>query len=67
MLPIERRRHKIASLPLEEEPISRLHTLPLLHRDPFDRMLACQAMEHQMVVVTVDPLLAQYGIAVLPG
>jgi PIN domain nuclease of toxin-antitoxin system len=66
MLPIERRKHGIASLALDESPMARWSQLPPVHRDPFDRMLVCQAIEHQLAVATVDPLLAQYPIAVLP-
>jgi PIN domain nuclease of toxin-antitoxin system len=45
-LPTQRQRHQIASLSLEEASISRLAGLPQIHRDPFDRMLICQALEH---------------------
>jgi PIN domain nuclease of toxin-antitoxin system len=26
----------------------------VIHRDPFDRMLICQALEHQLTIITVD-------------
>jgi PIN domain nuclease of toxin-antitoxin system len=65
MLPIERQKHGIASLPIDEGSAARLHALPPIHRDPFDRMLACQGLEHQLIVATVDPQLAQYPIQVL--
>ena len=39
--------------------------LPLLHGDPFDRMLVAQAMVEGLVLVTADAKLAQYGVAVL--
>src|SRR3989338_4143085 len=34
---------RIESLPLQEAAVALLATLPHLHRDPFDRMLVCQA------------------------
>ena len=34
--------------------------LPLIHRDPFDRMLVCQARVEQLRLVTMDALLRQY-------
>jgi len=34
--------------------------LPPLHKDPFDRMLIAQAASEGAVLLTVDPLLAQY-------
>ena len=36
--------------------------LPILHRDPFDRMLVAQAMIEQLVVVTGDPHIPTYGV-----
>jgi len=58
----ERERHGIAALPLNEPAVLHLHTLPLLHRDPFDHMLICQAIEHGCVLLTPDPLIAQYPV-----
>lgn len=42
---------------------TRLAELPLLHRDPFDRMLIAQSLEENLVLVTVDPEVPQYGVA----
>jgi PIN domain nuclease of toxin-antitoxin system len=35
--------------------------LPRLHGDPFDRMLAAQALAEQATLLTRDPLVAAYG------
>lgn len=40
-LPTQRVQHQITSLPLDEASVCHLATLPLVHRDPFDRMLVC--------------------------
>lgn len=40
-------------------------TLPLLHRDPFDRLLLCQAMEEPLRLLTADEHLQGYGEIVL--
>ena len=58
----QRERHGIAALPLNEQAVLHLHKLPLLHRDPFDRMLICQAIEHDCVLLTPDSLIAQYPV-----
>jgi len=47
-------------------PITGLHaaavaTLPLLHRDPFDRMLVAQARTEPLILLTNDTVLQQYG------
>jgi PIN domain nuclease of toxin-antitoxin system len=51
---------------LMELPISNLHAvstakLPLLHRDPFDRLLVAQAIAENLHFVTADPKLAAYS------
>jgi len=60
----QRKRHGIAALPLDERAVLHLHKLPVLHRDPFDRMLICQAIEHDCMMLTPDPLIAQYPVRV---
>ncbi len=42
-----------------------LETLPLHHRDPFDRMLAAQALRHNLILITRDPKFRPYGVPVL--
>ena len=37
--------------------------LPALHRDPFDRLLAAQAVVEGATVVSIDPIFAAYGVA----
>ncbi|HLF83761.1 MAG TPA: type II toxin-antitoxin system VapC family toxin [Blastocatellia bacterium] len=61
-LPEQRERHLISSLPLDEGSVAKLGTLPLIHRDPFDRMLICQAMEHDLTIVTVDDAICAIRI-----
>ena len=39
--------------------------LPMIHRDPFDRILVAQASLEGRTFVTADTGLARYGIAVL--
>ena len=40
-------------------------SLPLVHRDPFDRMLVAQSLDLDMPVLTVDPALARLGCKTL--
>jgi PIN domain nuclease of toxin-antitoxin system len=61
-VPGERDKHGIASLHLAEADTLVLDKLPLLHHDPFDRMLICQAIANQMTILTPDPLIAQYPV-----
>lgn len=50
-----RTRHDIDSLPLDEAAVLQLSRLPGYHRDPFDRILVCQAIAGGMVILTPDP------------
>jgi PIN domain nuclease of toxin-antitoxin system len=65
-LPRQREAHKIATLPVEEAAMAHLAGLPLLHRDPFDRILVAQALQHGLTVVTVDDAVRAYSVPVLP-
>ena len=60
-----RRLHQISTLPLEETTAQHLAQLPAVHRDPFDRMLICQAIEHDMTLVTIDEHIRRYPIKTL--
>jgi PIN domain nuclease of toxin-antitoxin system len=40
--------------------IVHLKDLPLLHKDPFDRLLICQALQHNLVVATEDNVILAY-------
>ena len=64
-LPTQRVQHQMTSLPLDEASVCHLTTLPSVHRDPFDRMLVCQALEHALTIVTVDPMFEAYPVPIL--
>ncbi len=52
-------------LPVEWEHAARVATLPLHHRDPFDRLLVCQALVEKLPVVTADAMFHAYGAQVI--
>ncbi len=60
----QRKRHQILTLPLDENSVIRLDKLPLIHNDPFDRMLICQAIEHELTLITVDSKIHSYSVDV---
>jgi len=45
---------------LQPAHIQQYLTLPLHHRDPFDRMLIAQAQQEELTLVTHDDLILQY-------
>ena len=61
----ERIRHRVAPLPVDEQAAVHLAKLPDIHRDPFDRMLVCQAIEHDLTLVSADRILRRYPIKTL--
>ncbi len=61
-LPLQRQNHRISSLDIDEATIGFLPKLPLLHRDPFDRILICQALQHGLTIVTVDTAIIAYPV-----
>jgi len=56
----ERERCGVVSLAIDEESALHVARLPLLHRDPFDRLLVAQAIVHGLTILTPDPLVSQY-------
>lgn len=64
-VPAQRNARGIAELPLDEDAALQLVRLPSLHRDPFDRMLVCQALAGTLTLVTPDPEIARYPVRIL--
>lgn len=65
LIPAERRVRGLTALAFDEDAALQGLRLPALHRDPFDRMLICQARHHQLTVVTVDPMFRHYPVDLL--
>ena len=59
-IPAERRKHYIFELPFEEDAALNYNVLPSVHKDPFDRMLVCQAIEHGLILLTPDKKIKEY-------
>jgi PIN domain nuclease of toxin-antitoxin system len=57
-VPNQRTIHRIDPLPLAEA--LGVVNLPPLHNDPFDRMLICQAIAGDLVLLTPDPAIRRY-------
>lgn len=57
--------HAIQTFPIQIVHLSTYLGLPLLHRDPFDRMLIAQALTHNFTIITKDPHFAPYHVPVL--
>lgn len=44
-----------------------IESMPLHHRDPFDRMLVAQAIVDGLTIVTADRKLTSYQVALMPA
>lgn len=49
-------------LPIKWNHALHIYTLPLYHRDPFDRMLVAQSQLEQIPILTIDSLITQYDV-----
>ncbi|MDB5297895.1 MAG: PilT protein domain protein [Phycisphaerales bacterium] len=64
-LPRQRVAHNIASLAIDEAVMAHVARLPPLHRDPFDRMLVAQALQHGLTILTADDAVKAYPASCL--
>jgi len=52
----------IAILPIKSAHLSALETLPMIHRDPFDRLLIATALAEEMTLITSDENIVKYDV-----
>jgi PIN domain nuclease of toxin-antitoxin system len=57
--------NRIELLPVLAADVRHVSQLPDIHRDPFDRLLICQAIEHGLTLVTPDGHIQRYPIRTL--
>ncbi len=56
---------RIEVLPITLDHVLGVESLPLHHRDPFDRLLIAQSIEEGWPIVTADPLFERYPVDVI--
>ena len=61
-VPRLRRAYGLRALPFEDQAALQTARLPDIHKDPFDRILICQAIVHRLAILTPDPQIAQYPV-----
>jgi len=54
--------NQFALLPVDLEHASRVAAMPFHHRDPFDRLLAAQALHEGLTLVSADPVFRKYKV-----
>lgn len=60
----QRKVNNLRVLPVWLKHVLSLQELPLHHRDPFDRLLIAQSRVEGAIMLSRDPLFAQYGLDV---
>jgi PIN domain nuclease of toxin-antitoxin system len=65
LFPRECAKQRITSLPIVEDTIRYLARLPGHHRDPFDRILIAQALQHDLTLLSVDDDVRAYPVKLL--
>jgi PIN domain nuclease of toxin-antitoxin system len=53
--------HGYLELSITSQHVIGVSQLPLLHKDPFDRILIAQAIQEGMLLLTTDNLIAKYN------
>ena len=56
----ETRQMGIVILPITVDAVKLVQTIPLYHRDPFDRLLIAQADANELIVITDDKMFGEY-------
>ncbi|WP_420207967.1 type II toxin-antitoxin system VapC family toxin [Candidatus Electronema sp. JC] len=54
--------NQFMELPITFQHAARVEYLPLHHRDPFDRLLAVQALEEELILISSDSIFDRYGV-----
>ncbi|MBM4352694.1 MAG: type II toxin-antitoxin system VapC family toxin [Deltaproteobacteria bacterium] len=64
-VPTRMQRDGILALPVSVAHGLEVANLPLLHRDPFDRLLVAQCRVEHLPILSADPVFKKYGIEVV--
>lgn len=56
---------RFAELAIASRHVGAVERLPVHHRDPFDRLLICQAMEDGLTLVSKDRVFRDYDVDVV--
>jgi len=55
-------KNEITLVPITTSHLTVLESLPMIHRDPFDRLLVATAIAEQMTIITADENIARYDV-----
>ena len=55
-------KNEITIIPITTSHLTVLESLPMIHRDPFDRLLVATAIAEQMTLITADVNITRYDV-----
>ena len=58
-------KNRILVIPILQDHVFRLLDLPLIHRDPFDRILLAQSIEDHLPIISNDRVLSRYPVEII--
>ena len=58
-------KNEITILPIKPSHLAVYESLPMIHRDPFDRLLIATALDEQMSLISADRNIAQYDVPLI--
>ncbi|MBP5707107.1 MAG: type II toxin-antitoxin system VapC family toxin [Spirochaetales bacterium] len=58
-------KEQVNILPLTPQIIDMIEKLPTIHKDPFDRIIICNALADDMTIITRDEKIIQYDVKTL--
>ena len=64
-VPSRLRLHRIQALAIQLRHALRVYELPMIHRDPFDRLLIAQSQLETLPILTADPEIARYNVDII--
>jgi len=59
------KRNQISIIPIELKHLLVLSILPLIHRDPFDRIIIAQGMTEKLTVISKDSFFKDYDLPII--
>lgn len=62
LIPSEIEKNRLTALPIMMTHTLHLSSLPMIHRDPFDRILISQSIIEKTPLITRDPLINKYEV-----
>ena len=62
LFPDQLAQNRFTELPIQFQHVAMVQDLPFHHKDPFNRLLVCQALDAGLRLVSGDRLLDRYGI-----